>query len=377
MNLQQNCQPERVLVFDLNSVGVQTPKKHDHHATTDLIDKMGSHQSDAVKSVSQHNGAYSAKFVLHSYFLGLLVRISGMPATFLLIELEFTTSSLIDHFFNWTENCEQVDDDGGSLIYRSFTCMFMFQHAYVTVEKKESGDFVVKYHTFNNPEPRFGDPRNGGFPRAGLEFDYVDPEDESKTLVQLLPFCPPMTLKDASDGSYNFAQLNVYVDPRNNFLFFVFCSLSFDHEDEDREFEIKVIEFSFPISGLSISSPIDFGLENGNYNASFTIKIGGKDCDFCFIFGAFESDSFYHSNSYYNLSAIYDWTASTTLFCGETDAEELMEKTMSRLGILSIKIPEFVAPETDNDSALVDALTTLPENLQDFLRLITWHNPKA
>jgi len=50
---------------------------------------------------------------------------------------------------------------------------------------------------------------------------------------------------------------------------------------------------------------------------------------------------------------------------------------MSRLGILSIKIPEFVAPETDNDSALVDALTTLPENLQDFLRLITWHNPKA
>lgn len=378
MSLQYCHSPQRVLVFEPSANGVQIPKNCDHYATTNLIDKMGSHQSDAVESVSQHNDADSAKFLLHSSFLGLFVRISGMPTTFLLIELEFTASSLIDHFFNWTENCEQVNDDGGSLIYRSFTCMFMFQHAYVTVEKKESGDFVVKYQTFNNPE-RFGDPRNGGFPRARLEFNYMDPdpEDESKKLVQVLPFCHPMTLKDASDASYNFARLNVHVDPEKNFLFFVFRSLSFrdEDEDEDREFEMKAIEFSFPIrsSGQSISSPIDFGSENGNYIASFTIKIGDEDYSIRFSFGTFEGYSVDHRNGYYTLSAINHWTDSTTIFCQNTDAEELMEQTMTRLGILSIEIPEFVAPETDDESAL----RPLPEDLQAFLRSITWCNPEA
>jgi hypothetical protein len=373
----QNCQsPQKVLVFEPSANGVQTPKKDGHHATTDLLNEMGSPQSDAVESVSPHNGADFAKFVLHSFFLGLFVKIAGMPATFLLIELEFTTSSLIDHFFNWTETSEQVNDDGGSLIYRSFTGMFMFQHAYVTVEKKESGDFVVEYHTFNNPE-RFGDPLNGAFPKARFEFDYVD----SERLVPLLPFCHPMTLKDASDASYNFARLNVYVDPEKNFLFFVFHSLSFsdEDEDEDREFEMKAIEFSFPIrsSGRSISNPIDFGLENGNYIASFTIKIGDEDYSIRFSFGTFESYSVDHRNGYYTLSAINHWTDSTTIFCRDTDAEELMEKTMSRLGIFSIEIPEFIAPETDDDSALVDALRPLPEDLQAFLRSITWCNPEA
>jgi hypothetical protein len=328
MSFQILSLPKRVLVFERSANGVQIPKNCcDHYATTILIYKMDSNQSDAVESVSQHNGADSAKFLLHSSFLGLFVRISGMPTTFLLIELEFTASSLIHHFFNWTENCEQVNDDGGSLIYRSFTCMFMFQHAYVTVEKKESSDFVVKYQTFNNPE-RFGDHRNGGFPRARLEFNYMDPEDESKKLVQLLPFCPPMTLKDTSDESYDFAQLNVHVDPAKNFLFFVFRSLSFrdEDEDEDREFEMKAIEFSFPIrsSGQSISSPIDFGSENGNYIASFTIKIGDENYSIRFSFGTFKGYSVDHRNGYYTLSAINHWTDSTTIFCKNTDAEELM-----------------------------------------------------
>ena len=374
----RDCKPFWVLVFDQITNGVQTPKKCDHHATTNLIDKMGSPQSDAVESVSPHYDANFAKFVLHSFFLGLFVKIAGMPATFLLIELEFSASSLIDHFFNWTENCEQVNDDGGSLIYRSFTCMFMFQHAYVTVEKKESGDFVVKYQILDNPE-LFGDPRNGGFPRARMEFDYMDSdlEDESKKLVQLVPLCPPMILRDASDESYNFARLNVHVDPEKNFLFFVFRSLSFsdEDEDEDREFEMKAIEFSFPIR--SISSPIDFGSENCGYVASFTIKIGDEDYNVRFSFGTFESYTVDHRDGYYTLSAINNCTDSTTIFCRDTDAEELMERTMTRLGILSIEIPEFVAPETDDDSALVDALRHLPEDLQAFLRSITWCNPET
>ena len=48
-----------------------------------------------------------------------------------------------------------------------------------------------------------------------------------------------------------------------------------------------------------------------------------------------------------------------------------MEQRMSRRGILSIEIPGFVAPETDDDCALVNALTPLPEGLQAFLRSIS------
>ena len=329
----------------------------EHFSTSKVIDDFNTPNAVVVSSCS-------IKFFLDGMFLLILISSSENSPVFLLLQLEFPAESLISHYVSWASD--------------AFFCVFIFPNAYILVKKRQCDDFVVEYVCFDKPE-RDGNSKNGGFPKAGMEFNYMN--SESKKLVQLVPLCPPMILRDASDESYNFARLNVHVDPEKNFLFFVFRSLSFsdEDEDEDREFEMKAIEFSFPIrsSGRSISSPIDFGSENCGYVASFTIKIGDEDYNVRFSFGTFESYTVDHRDGYYTLSAINNCTDSTTIFCRDTDAEELMERTMTRLGILSIEIPEFVAPETDDDSALVDALRHLPEDLQAFLRSITWCNPET
>jgi len=149
--------------------------------------------------------------------------------------------------------------------------------------------------------------------------------------------------------------------------------------------EVKQIELPFPIQsfGHSITSAIRFTTNdhsgyNGEYFANFTIEIGGINYNVCMSFGAFKDASFEHCDGYYNLNAMYNKKTSKTIFCGgDNDAFEQMEHGMPRVGVLSIKIPDFVPPETDDDSALVDALRPLPEDLQAFLKSITWRNPEA
>ena len=371
--------PSNVLAFKLTTDGIQTP-----HDRGNLSSEVSSilQGPPTLESVSPHSSCNIATVFLKSLFLGLLVKIAGYEATLLLIDLEFTGSSLVDHFFFWKEINILIDySEENCLFYRSFTCMFLFDYAFITVRKNDRSDFEVTYRTFGNPQ-RFGNPLNGEFPRAdrGLE-------DESGNLVELLPFCSPMTFKDAKDKSYTFAQLKVYNDPQNSFLFFVLTLLSFDDDeiddrelDDDSKFEMANFELSFPIQccGQSISSPIVFQFsEGGDYIASFTIKIGDEDYKVRLYLGAYDRYSIDHRDGHYTLSAISDRDTCTTIFCGNTDAEVLMERKMSRVGILAIEIPDFVAPETDDYSAIVDASRHLPEGLRTFLRSITWTNPEA
>jgi hypothetical protein len=365
MSLNPGTPPHsRVLSFKPSENGVQTP-----HDGVDLSSEMRSvlESPPALESVSPYFDLDVATVFLNSLFLGLLVKIAGVEATLLLIELEFTGSSLVDHFIFWKEKYIQIDLKGGCTFYRSLTAMFLFDCAFITVRKNDRDDFLVTYQTFDNPK-HSGNPLNGAFPREGS-----DPEDESRNFVELLLFCSPMTFKDARDKSYTFAQLKVYIDPQKSFLFFVFTLLSFDDEeiddrelDDDRNFEMMKIELSFPIRFCeSISSPIVFDGEN--YIASFTIKIGNEPYNVRLHFGAFEYFSVDHRDRHYSLSAIRDKNTRTTFFCGETDAEDWMKLGMPRVGIFSIEIPEFVAPE----------LTPLPKDLRTFLTSITWHNPEA
>ncbi len=335
----------------------------------------------ALESISPHSSLNVANVFLISNFFGLLIQIAGVEATLLLIDLEHIGSSLVDQFFFWKEINILIDSEGNCEFYRSFICMFLFEYGFITVRKNDRSGFDVTYRTFDNPE-RFGNPLNGAFPRA-----VRDPKDDSGTLVELLPFCSPMTLKDATDKSYTFKQLKVYIDPRNSFLVFFFTLVTFDDDkidgrelDDDSIFEMANFELSFPIKFCkrSISSQIVFEhQEEGDYIASFTIKIGNEDYNVRLYFGTYESYFIDHHDSHYTLSAISDRSTCTTIFCGNTDAEVLMERKMSRVGILAIEIPDFVAPETDDDSAMVDALKPLPEGLQAFLRSITWRNPEA
>jgi len=370
--------PGRVLFFRPHEDGVQNPKNPALSMDELVVSILQS--PPALKSVSPYFEYDVAKVFFNSLFLELLVKIAGVETTLLLIELEHTASSLVDHFFFWKEINILIDAERGCQFYRSFTCLLLFDNAFITVRKTDGTDFLVTRQTFDNPE-RFGNPLNGAFPRADRDL-----EDDSGNLVELLPFCSPMTFKDARDKSYTFAKMKVYIDDQKSFLFFVMTLLSFDDEeieerelDDDSNFEMTKFELSFPIQlcGGSISTPIVFDFsESGDYIASFTIKIGNKDYNVRLYLGAYNDYFIHHRDGHYTLSAISDRNTCTTIFCGYTQAEELMERKMSKVGILAIEIPDFVAPEMDDDSALIDALTPLPEVLQAFLKSITWCNPK-
>jgi hypothetical protein len=369
----------KVLAFKLKTDGDQTP-----HDGRDLSGEVSSvlQSPPALESVSPHSSCNVATIFFYSLFLGLLVKIADFEATLLLIELDFTASSLIDHFILWKEAYFQTDwRDMCFSFYRSFTCMILFDCAFITVRKNDQSDFLVTYQTFDNPR-HFGNPLNGAFPREGS-----DPEDESENFVELSPFCSPMTLKDAKEKSYTFAQLKVYFDPKNCFLFFYFILLSFDDSDidedqeldDDNDFEMMKNNLSLPIRFCeSISNPIMFDFsKSGYYAASFTIKIGNEHYNVLLEFNEYKQSCVNHYAGHYVLSAISDINTCTTFFCRCADAEELMEHGMPRVGVFSIEIPDFLAPETDDDSALADALRPLPEDLRTFLTSITWHNPEA
>jgi len=354
-----------VLAFKLKTGGVQTP-----HDGRDLSDKVSSvlQSPPALESVSPHSSCNVATVFLHSLFLGLLVNIDGfIEETLLLIELDFIASSLVDHFILWKEIYSQNDwRDVCFSFDRSFTVMFLFDNAFITFRKNNQSDFLVTYQTFDNPR-HFGNPLNGAFPREGS-----DPEDDPENFVELSPFCSPMTLKDANEKSYTSARLKVYIDPQKGFLFFFFILLSFDDSDIDSEFEMMKINLSLPIRFCeSISNPIMFDFsKSGYYAASFTIKIGNEHYNVLLEFDEYKQSGADHYAGHYVLSAISD--TCTTFFCRCADAEELMEHGMPRVGILSIEIRDFVAPETDDDSALADALRPFPEDLRTFLMSITW-----
>jgi len=368
--------PSRVLSFKPIKNGPQTP-----HDGVDLSSKMEKvlQSHPALESVSPHSSCNVATVFLNSFILGLLVKIASFEATLLLIELEFTASSLVDHFILWKEGYFQTDwRDMCFSFYRSFTVMFLFDNAFITVRKNDRSDFLVTYQTFGNPI-HFGNPLNGAFPRESS-----DPEDELEKFVKLSPFCSPMTLKDAKEESYTSAQLKVYIDPKNCFLFFYFNLLSFDDSDindreldDDSDFEMMKINISLPIRFCeSISNPIVFDFsKSGYYAASFTIKIGDEHYIVLLEFDDFKQSHVDHYAGHYVLSAISDSNTCTTFFCRYADAEELMEHGMPRGGVLSIEIPDFVPPETDDDSALENALRPLPEDLQAFLISITWRKP--
>lgn len=195
---------------------------------------------------------------------------------------------------------------------------------------------------------------------------------------------------------------------------------------ETQKIEAKQLDFPFPIQsfGQLITSQIDFTAEEEvagftaeevgyfpeyctEFYADFTIKLGEKNYKVSIFFGAFKESSVVdHRNGHYSLSAIYDKKTCTTIFCGgdentvemippraiyhektcitcfckgNEDEFEKMNREMTRIGIFSIEIPEFVAPETDeySYSELFDSLTHLPDDLQSFLRSITWRNPDA
>lgn len=370
MSLPKDTPPPKVLFFKPIENGPQTPTDGGN-LSSEVCSVLQS--PPALESVSPHSRYDVATFFLIPLFLGLLVKIAGVEATLLLIELEHTASSLVDHFFFWKEINILIDIEGGCSFYRSFTCMFLFENAFITIRKNDRTDFLVTYQTFDNPE-RFGNPLNGAFPRADRDLD-----DDSGNLVELSPFRSPMTFKDAKDESYTFAQLKVYADQGTRFLFFDFTLLSFDDDkiddrelDDDSEFKMMKIELSFPIQlcGGSISSPIVFDGEN--YKVFFTIKIRDEDYKVCLYLGAFENWSVDHRDEHYTLSAISDRKTCTTIFCGNTDAEVLMKRGMPRVGILAIEIPDFVASEPDDDAS-----RPLPEDLQAFLCSITWRNPEA
>jgi hypothetical protein len=153
--------------------------------------------------------------------------------------------------------------------------------------------------------------------------------------------------------------------------------------------EAKQIELPFPIQsfGRSITSQIEFKTTEhsgyySQYFTDFTIKIGERNYNVCMSLGAFKDYSVDHRDRHYTLSAIYNKETCTTIFCGNADAScEMMDLGMTRHGIFSIEIPEFVAPETDEYeyeySEMFDSLTHLPIDLQAFLRSITWCNPDA
>ena len=361
-----------VLAFKLKTKGVQTP-----HDGRDLSDEVSSvlQSPPALESVSPHSSCNVATVFLHSLFLGLLVNIDGfIEETLLLIELDFIASSLVDHFILWKEIYSNSDwRDMCFSFDRSFTVMFLFENAFITVRKNDQSDFLVTYQTFDNPR-HFGNPLNGAFPREGS-----DQEDEPENFVELSPFCSPMTLKDANEKSYTSARLKVYIDPQKGFLFFYFILLSFDDSDIDSEFEMMKINISLPIRFCeSFSSPIVFYFsESGHYAASFTIKIGNEHYNVLLEFDEYKKTRVDHYAGHYVLSAISDINTCTTFFCRCADAEELMGHGMPRVGIFSIEIRDFVAPETDDDSALADALRPFPEDLQAFLKSITWRNPEA
>jgi hypothetical protein len=150
--------------------------------------------------------------------------------------------------------------------------------------------------------------------------------------------------------------------------------------------EVKQIELPFPIQSFrqSITSAISFTTNDHSgyycqYFTDFTIKIGAINYNVCMSFGAFNDYSVDHRDRHYTLSAIYNKETCTTIFCGNEDAVERMDHGMTRRGIFSIEIPEFDAPETDEYkySELFDSLTHLPNDLQAFLRSITWCNHDA
>ena len=378
--MSSQSDPKRVLFFHPHEDGVQTPENP--KIPLDELTEITLQSAPVVQSVSPYTAVDVANVFLTPLFLGLLVKIAGVEATLLLIDLEFTGSSLVDHFFFWKEINILIDNSEENCeFYRSFTCLLLFDHAFITVRKNDRTDFEVTCQKFGNPQ-RFGNPLNGAFPRAGRDL-----EDDSGNLVELSLFCSPMTLKDATDKSYTFKQLKVYIDHQKSFLFFFFTLVTFDDDeiddrelDDDSKFEMAKFELSFPIQfcGRSISSPIVFEhREEGDYIASFTIKIGNEDYNVRLYFGTYNSYFIDHHDSHYTLSTISDRNTCTTIFCGYTDAEFLMKQKMSRVGILEIEIPDFVAPETDDDSGMVDALRNLPVDLQAFLRSITWRNPEA
>jgi len=369
----------RVLVFDPIKNGVQTSENSDLYVSE--MDKV-LQSAPVVQSVSPHSDLNCAKLFFTPFFLALLVKIAGFETTLLLIELEFTRSSLVDHFFFWKEINFKTDwRDMCFSFYRSFTCIILFDCAFITVRKNDESEFSVTYQTFDNPR-HFGNPLNGAFPREGS-----DPEDEPENFVELLPFCSPMTLKNAEEeDSYTFARLKVYIDPKYWFMFFSFLLLSFDDGDvddreldDDSDFEMMKINLSLPIRFCeSISSTIVFAFSNsGYYAASFTIKIGDEHYKVLLEFDKFKQSCVDHYAGHYVLSAISDSNTCTTFFCCYADAEELMEHGMPRVGVLSIKIPVFVPPKTDDDSALENVMRDLPEDLRTFLTSITWHNPEA
>jgi hypothetical protein len=359
--------PLNVLAFKLKTSGVQTP-----HNGRDLSGEVSRvlQSPPALESVSPHSSCNVATVFFYSLFLGLLVKIADFEATLLLIELDFTASYLIDHFILWKETYQTDCRDICFSFDRSFTMMFLFDNAFITVRKNDESEFSVTYQTFDNPR-HFGNPLNGAFPREGS-----DPEDEPENFVVLSPFCSPMTLKDAEEESYTSAQLKVYVDPKNCFLFFYFILLSFDDSDIDSDFEMMKINLSLPIQFCeSISSPIVFDF--CHYAASFTIKIGNEHYNVLLEFDEYKQTRVDHYAGHYVLSAISDSKTCTTFFCRYADAEKLMELRMPRVGILSIEIRNFVASETDDDSALENVMRDLPEGLRTFLRSITWTNPEA
>ncbi len=390
MSLKPGSPPHpKVLFFKPSKNGVQTPDA----AGVDLSSEVSGllQSAPALESVSPYCSRNVAQIFLNFLFLAILVQIDGVEATLLLIDLEFTGSSLVDNFFFWRETYITVDNSEENCeFYRSFTCMFLFEYGFITVRKNDRTDFELNYQTFGNPQ-RFWNPLNGEFPRADRRL-----EDDSENLVELLPFCSPMTLKHATDETYTFKQLKVYINYKRSILVFFFTLVTFDDNeirlvtfddeiedrelDDDTKFRSANFKILFPIQfcELSISSPIVFKhREEGDYIASFTIKIGIKDYNVCLYFGTYESYFIDHHDSHYTLSAISDRSTCTTIFCGNTDAEHLMKRGMPRVGILEIKIPDFVAPKTDDDSAMVDALTPFPKDLRAFLRSITWRNPEA
>jgi hypothetical protein len=189
-------------------------------------------------------------------------------------------------------------------------------------------------------------------------------------------------IKEGYDGENGCAVARLFM-LKEKFIIFI-TKLVF-YESTPR-IETNQIELSFPILsfGQSITGQNLFrtriecpGYFTGEYFSDFTIKIGEVVYNVCLSFGDFKDYSVDHRDGHYVLSAIYNKETCTTIFCGDADACELIDQEMTRRGIFSIQIPEFVAPKTDNYSELVDALRPLPEDLQAFLSSITWRNPEA
>ena len=106
--------------------------------------------------------------------------------------------------------------------------------------------------------------------------------------------------------------------------------------------------------------------------ASFNIQIGSDEykCDIIF-----QSHTYLHSDGSYCLDIIQT-TNDQTIFCSDEDYDSWSEGG-KKVGNLIINIPTFRAPKTDCPLELASALKVLPDDLQSFLRKITWQNPES